>query len=190
MPLRECIEGEGRVRMRPDSQLGKSEAHLSGEGRRSAASLRISRGLVNQREREIEVPVFTLGSAADCDLILGDEQFPELYAYILRTHDGYRLRCLTAEPILTVNAEDIVATQLQNGDRIRCGPYEFHFQKSVNSSVQSSELPQSQTPIVDMPWVATDGQARDGIDTVHCLLRDIRTRINGGSFTEALRRSA
>lgn len=176
--------------MRPDSQLGNSESNLRGQGRRSGAALRIARGLVNQREREIEVPVFTLGSAGDCDLILGDEQFPELYAYILRTHDGYRLRCLAADPILTVNAEETVVTQLENGDRIRCGPYEFHFQKSANSLTQSSELPQLKTPSVDLPWVATDGQAQDGIETVHRLLRDIRTRVHGGTFTEALRRSA
>ncbi|WP_165698650.1 FHA domain-containing protein [Bremerella volcania] len=176
--------------MRQDSQLGNSETNPPGEGRRSGASLRIARGQVSQREREIEVPVFTLGSASDCDLILGDQQFPELYAYILRTHDGYRLRCLTAEPILTVNAEDTVVAQLENGDRIRCGPYEFHFQKSANSPIQSSELPQSKTPAIDMPWVATDGQAQDGIETVQRLLRDIRTRVHGGPYTEALRRSA
>lgn len=190
MPLRECIEGEGRVRMRQDSQLGKSAPSLSGQGSKSGASLRIARGQVSQREREIEVPVFTLGSASDCDLILGDEQFPELYAYILRTHDGYRLRCLTAEPILTVNSEDTTYTRLENGDRIRCGPYEFHFQKSVNSLAQSSELPQSKTSAIVMPWVATDGQAQDGIESVHRLLRDIRSRVDGGTFTEALRRSA
>ncbi|WP_158261255.1 MULTISPECIES: FHA domain-containing protein [Pirellulaceae] len=176
--------------MRPDSQLGNSKPSQAGQGRRSGASLRIARGQVNQREREIEVPVFTLGSAGDCDLVLGDEQFPELYAYILRTHDGYRLRCLVAEPILTVNAEDMVIKQLEDGDRIRCGPYEFHFQKSANSVAQSSELPQSKTSPVDLPWVATDGQAQDGIETVHRLLHDIRSRVDGRTFTEALRRSA
>lgn len=176
--------------MRQDSQPGKSEPNQTGHGRRSGASLRIARGQVNQNEREIEVPVFTLGSAGDCDLILGDDQFPELYAYILRTHDGYRLRCLTEEPILTVNAEDTVTTQLQNGDRIRCGPYEFHFQKTADSPTYSAELPQSKTPLVDMPWVATDGQGQDGVDSVHRLLRDIRTRVHGAPHNETLRRSA
>jgi len=190
MPLRECIEGEGRDRMRPDSQLGNSTPNRPASSRRSNASLRIARGQVTDREREIEVPVFTLGSASDCDLILGDEQFPELYAYILRTHDGYRLRTLAAEPILTVNAEDTAFTRLENGDRIRCGPYEFHFQKSANSQLQPSESPQSTTPPMDMPWVANDGQSRDGVDKVQQLIRDIRMRVDGQTFTEALRRSA
>ncbi|WP_207397232.1 FHA domain-containing protein [Bremerella alba] len=176
--------------MRQDSQLGTSTPSSSGKGHRSGASLRIARGQVNQREREIEVPVFTLGSASECDLPLGDQQFPELYAYILRTHEGYRLRCLTADPILTVNGEDTVATQLKNGDRIRCGPYEFHFQKSANSLAQSPEMPQSEPPAVAMHWVANDGQGQDGIEAVHRLLRDIRTRVDGQSSTEALRRSA
>ena len=190
MPLRECIEREGRVRMRQDSHLGQTVPEPTGNELRSGASLRISRGQARQSERAIEVPVFTLGSAGDCDLILGDQQFPELYAYILRTHDGYQLRCLAVEPILTVNAEVTLLTKLQNGDRIRCGPYEFHFQKSADSLAQSSESPQSKTPSVDLPWVATDGQARDGIDTVHRLLRDIRTRVQSAPYTEALRRSA
>jgi len=176
--------------MRQESQLGNSAPGLQTANRRNVASLRISRGQVHQRERAIEVPVFTLGSAGDSDLILADEQFPELFGYILRTHDGYRLRCLTAEPILTVNGEDTVATQLENGDRIRCGPYEFHFQKLADSHAQSSELPPSKSAPVDVPWVATDGQGQAGIETVHRLIHDIRTRVHSGPSTQALRRSA
>ncbi len=176
--------------MRQDSQPGNSEFNPFGQGGRARASLRISRGQVSQRERAIEVPVFTMGSAADCDLILGDDQFPELFAYILRTHDGYRLRCLTAEPILTVNAEDTVATWLETGDRIRCGPYEFHFQKLVGSSTQSPKLPKSEVSPMAMRWVAHDGQRKDGIDSVHRLLRDIRMKVEDQPITKTLRRSA
>ena len=78
--------------------------------RAGGAELLITRGQASFRIRHIESPVFMLGSGSQCDLVLGDDQFPELYAYILRTNEGYQIRCLDAEPVLTVNAIAVVET--------------------------------------------------------------------------------
>ncbi len=191
--IRESFAGEGRIGMGQQPSLGASRLNQAQSTRHSDVSLLISRGCVSEPLRSIDSPVFTLGSGQDCDLVLGDDQFPELFAYILRTHDGYRLRCLADEPVLTVNAEDVVATRLENGDRIRCGPYEFHFQKAASvpaaqpSDAHASEL----TPPVAMRWTATDGQGTNGIERVHRLLRDIQLKIQRKEiYTQTHRRSA
>ncbi|GAA4424332.1 FHA domain-containing protein [Bremerella cremea] len=155
------------------------------------AALFISRGQANQRERRIDSAMFTIGSGSDCDLVLGDDQFPELFAYVLRTHDGYRIRCLTPEPVLTVNAEDAIATRLEEGDRIRCGPYEFRFHQLAASPSRPADGSSTKLSSAAMSWIATDGQTQDGIAAAHRLIRDIRLRIDGiGQSTQSHRRSA
>jgi hypothetical protein len=47
-------------------------------------SLENTRGRVQQRVRQVKNRVFLIGAATDCDLVLGDLQFPEAYAYLFR----------------------------------------------------------------------------------------------------------
>ena len=185
------LEGEGDVGMGQDSGDKQGLANQPNIRPANGAALFISRGTSTQRERQIESSVFTIGSGQDCDLILGDEQFPELYAYILQGPDGFRVRCLADEPVLTINAEDAGAAKLEDGDRIRCGPYEFRFHDMVASPVRPAEASEKQFPSGAKHWIATDGQARDGIAASRRLLRDIQLRIDGANqSTQVHRRSA
>ncbi|PQO42732.1 FHA domain-containing protein [Blastopirellula marina] len=161
-----------------------------GQGRR--AELLITRGQASFRVRHIDSSVFMLGSSSECDLVLGDEQFPELYAYLLRTDEGYQLRCLAVEPVLTVNSEDTLVARLEDGDRIRCGPYEFRFHQTAASPDRPAEaakvLP---TAPAKADWVATDGQGREGVAAVRRLLHDIQTKVGNPDWqTSQHRRSA
>lgn len=141
------------------------------------AALVIQRGVAQQRERRIELGVFTLGSGKDCDLILGDPQFPELFAYVLRTEGGYRLRCLVPDPVLTVNAEDVVAVRLEEGDRIRCGPYEFRFRQiAASPNLPAEAVRPANTPSVPT-WTATDGQSVEGVAASRQLIEAIQQSI-------------
>lgn len=95
--------------------------------------LEIVRGQARNRIRPVQNPAFLIGMANDCDLVLGDPQFPEVHAYVRTSSDGVTLRHLGFSPPITVNG--VLATQvpLANGDRIRTGPYEFlvHIQPYV-----------------------------------------------------------
>lgn len=177
--------------MRRDSMVQASSQGQVTRSRDVAAELLITRGLASFRQRRIDSAVFTLGSGPDCDLILGDEQFPELYAYILRTQGEYRVRCLAPEPVLTLNAEDTVAARLADGDRLRCGPYEFRFQQlaaSPNRPASSASIPPVSTPA---RWVATDGQSTEGIAAVRRLIHDIQAHVDSSCRkTTQHRRSA
>lgn len=97
-------------------------------------SLEIVRGQARQRLRPIMNPAFLIGMADDCDLVLGDPQFPEVHAYIRTSSEGVTLRHLGFAPPVTVNGNLATQQPLADGDRIRTGPYEFlvHLQYPLN----------------------------------------------------------
>ena len=88
--------------------------------------LEIVRGQARRLVREVSGPVFLIGTAHDCDLIFGDPQFPEVYAYLFITEHGVSLRHLGVGPVITVNSRSVQSTQLFDGDMLRMGSYEFH----------------------------------------------------------------
>lgn len=87
--------------------------------------LEISRGSAHNPVRQIDKPVFLMGTAYDCDLVLGDLQFPEVHAYLFATSQGVRLRHLGDGPIISVDGRVVRSADLRDGDRIRTGSYEF-----------------------------------------------------------------
>lgn len=68
-----------------------------------------------------------------------------------------------ADPVLTVNAEDMVAAKLVEGDRIRCGPYEFHFRRIAASPNRPADVARQVSAPSVPTWIATDGQSVDGV---------------------------
>lgn len=88
-------------------------------------SLEIVRGQAKQRIRPVQNPTFLIGMADDCDLVLGDPQFPEVHAYIRISDEMVTLRHLGFKPPITVNGTVATQLKLADGDRIRTGPYEF-----------------------------------------------------------------
>lgn len=89
------------------------------------AQLEILRGKASRRLREVSPPVFLVGAAQDCDLVLGDRAFPEAYAYLYVTTRGVSLRHLGDGPALYVNGELTESALLADGDLLELGPYEF-----------------------------------------------------------------
>ncbi len=87
-------------------------------------ALEITRGRVQQRIRPVRGRVFLIGTASDCDLVLGDLAFPEAYAYLFVQDSHIAVRRLGSGPELMVAGEVIEAAEVQNGDRISFGPFE------------------------------------------------------------------
>lgn len=88
-------------------------------------SLEIVRGQAREKVRQVTTPAFLIGSAPDCDLVLGDPQFPQVYAYLIVHTGGVLVRHLGFPPELTVNGRAASRVALRDGDRLRLGPYEF-----------------------------------------------------------------
>src|SRR5262245_56909378 len=88
-------------------------------------TLEIVRGRARRLVRRVAPPVFLIGAAADCDLVLADEQFPQAFAYVYVTAGGVSVRHLGAAPELRVNGRPVDTVHLEDGDRLEMGPYEF-----------------------------------------------------------------
>jgi hypothetical protein len=87
--------------------------------------LEILCGRAQNRIRLVREPAFLIGSASDCDLVLGDPQFPEAHSYLLLSPEDVTLRWLGMGPDVMVNAEPVVRSALEDGDLLEFGPYKF-----------------------------------------------------------------
>jgi len=85
--------------------------------------------------------VFLIGAAIDCDLVLGDAAFPEVYAYLLIQAGHVTIRRVGHEPELLVNGEPSENSELTAGDRLAFGPFELTLQV------------QTTTPVIPSPYV-------------------------------------
>ena len=88
--------------------------------------LEIVRGRARHLTRPVLARAFLIGTATDCDLVLGDARFPEVHAYLLRGPSGVTVRWLGEGPELTVNGRTaLLSAPLADKDLLRAGSYEF-----------------------------------------------------------------
>lgn len=134
-------------------------------------SLEITRGKARERIRPVKGAVFLIGSAVDCDLVLGDAAFPEAYAYLYVKPEGVSIRRLGSGPELLVSGEMTEASHLTDGDRLHFGRFEF----AVHIEV---EPPRGGGMRLDHDWSAGDPlnlyRIEDAINDVQMLLAEIR----------------
>jgi predicted component of type VI protein secretion system len=104
-------------------------------------SLEIVRGRARNKLRLVEARAFLIGSATDCDLVLGDPHFPPVHAYLLRSPQEMTIRWLGAGPALSVNGREAIESEtLADQDLIRTGPYEFrvHIEPQIDKPAPRS----------------------------------------------------
>ena len=133
-------------------------------------SLEITRGRVQQRVRQVRGRVFLIGAANDCDLVLGDLQFPEAYAYLFVNGSQITIRRLAGGPELLVCGEPADTAELFHGDLVAFGPFELR--------VRIDEVRPGRRESIEngSPFHAgceNDGSA-EATDEVQALLADIR----------------
>jgi len=105
--------------MRSDQETDSSQTDQNG------VYIEIVRGQAKSKKRYVTSSVFLIGSAHDCDLVLGDPQFPDVHLYLFVREEQVSVRVLGGAPDVSVNGETIRSTILNDGDRLRMGPYEF-----------------------------------------------------------------
>lgn len=132
--------------------------------------LEIVRGRARNRYRSVEVPAFLIGTANDCDMVLGDSQFSDVHACLRITPKQVVLRHLGFSPEMTVNGEPVTSRVLQNGDRIRTGPYEF----LVHIQPVEQQAPEPFRPQLKIEDARDRVEDVTGNQKVRELLEDIR----------------
>jgi hypothetical protein len=103
--------------------------------------LEILRGRAQNRVRPVKVPAFLIGSALDCDLVLGDHRFPEAHSYLLLSASEVALRWLGVGPEVSVNGKTIQRARLRDGDHLQLGPYEFRISIRLREATPDSAEP-------------------------------------------------
>jgi hypothetical protein len=147
--------------IRLDTQSQRAPQVLSHPPR---VTLEIVRGRARRLLRRVAPPVFLIGRAADCDLVLADEQFPEAYAYVYVTTGGVTVRHLGAQPELRVNGREVDFVSLEDGDRLEMGPYEFQINVLVEDprggGIRAHDDDCATIPYDVLGLDAADGQVR------------------------------
>jgi hypothetical protein len=136
-------------------------------------TLEILRGRVRQRLRQVRGRVFLIGSASDCDLVLGDLRFPEAYAYLFVTGSQVTVRRLASGPPLLVAGEAVETAELFHGDLVAFGPFEWR--------IQIEPRPGGGRPADDQRQPTEDAvlTGDDAADEVRNLLLEIRRTLAG-----------
>jgi pSer/pThr/pTyr-binding forkhead associated (FHA) protein len=107
------------------------------------ALLEITRGRVQQRVRPVRSKIFLIGAASDCDLVLGDLQFPEAYAYLFVSGPQVSIRRLGSGPAMLVCGQPAESAELFHGDSIAFGPFELKLHISGPAAYPRHDQPES-----------------------------------------------
>jgi len=157
------------------------------DSRGEPLALLITRGATDQRSRKMDSPIFLIGRHPECDLILGDTQFPDFFAYLRKYADGYQLVQLAEAPLLTVNAIPVERCKVEHGDRIRCGAYEFRVSRVATKSepAYGYDLPVAPTGLPISSWQITEGDDNQaGQNASRQLVAQIRGLLNPAGAIE------
>jgi hypothetical protein len=133
----------------------------------------ITRGRVSERLRPIAGKVFLIGTANDCDLVLGDLTFPETYAYVFVSGTELTIRWLGG-PELRVCGEAVTTAELFHGDLVEFGPFELRV--VIQPGPRHRDDPDDET-ILSFPTLRETADRAGAIDEVRSLLLDIRREL-------------
>lgn len=87
--------------------------------------LEITRGRAKHKCREIRSRAFLIGTAPDCDLVLGDSRFDAVHSYVFVSPSSVTIRQLGWGPQLCIDGQPTAWASLADRDRLEMGPYAF-----------------------------------------------------------------
>ena len=94
----------------------------------------VEQGLVHHRRRAMKEPVFLIGSADDCDLVLKLPEMPKVHSYLLRSPEGVAFRQLAQVYPISLNGALRDTGVVRDGDVLELGP--FRFLMAVNGPIR------------------------------------------------------
>lgn len=130
---------------------------------RAALALEITRGQARQKIRPVCKRVFLIGTASDCDLVLGDLSFPEAYAYLFIDGERVTIRRLGSGPELFVCGEAVETAELFRGDTVRFGPFEMRLAIDAAGCETGEPAPRGHRPVTPDSTVPPDSTSVAGI---------------------------
>ena len=105
---------------------------------------------------------FLIGTAKDCDLVLGDGRFPEVHAAGGPT--GVTVRWLGDGPELTVNGRQaLLSAPLADGDLLKAASYEFRVRIRWPQPLRDDPYQAEQRTTVVAAAESTDRRSRTNL---------------------------
>jgi predicted component of type VI protein secretion system len=136
--------------------------------------LQILRGRARNRLRRIEVPVFLIGSARDCDLVLADADFPEVHTYLYVNRGGVSVRRIAESSPLKVDGREVQSATIVDGQKLQIGRYEFAVR--IDRPLKLRTPDEESQPLTRDSEVAIPTE-HSGLSLVRALLDDIRAAL-------------
>jgi predicted component of type VI protein secretion system len=142
-----------------------------------AVELEILRGAARHRRRPVVVPVFLIGTAEDCDLMLGDAGLPEVHTYLYVRAEGVTIRSLGAAPALHVEGRSVESARLRDGNCFAIGPYAFRVHISGDEQPPHEEPTSRLTSSYDAASRGQTGAGESGASGPPAIAHDARLRL-------------
>lgn len=145
--------------------------------------LEIVRGQARRMFRPLSGPVFMIGTAADCDLVLADPEFPETFLYLYLKAGQVTIRRLGVGPELFVDEMETDSADLRVGSLLEFGPYAFRLAVETSDDAGPDRGPDGPDDgNDDEPFLAADYSAWEfdettALDKVRALLADVRASL-------------
>lgn len=136
--------------------------------------LEILRGRARNKLRRIEVPVYLIGSARDCDLVLADADFPEVHTYLYVNRGGVSVRRIAESPALAVDGRNVQSATIADGQTLQIGRYEFAVRIDRPLKLRTPEDENEQPAYQSERHAPAE---HPGLSLVRALLDDIRAAL-------------
>lgn len=151
---------------------GVGSPHFSCAG--PQVELVIVHGRARETRRKVAGPVFMIGAARDCDLVLADARFPDVHSYIYVRREGVSVRHLGDGPGVEVDGRPVHMTRLVHGDQLRMGPYTFELRIAWPPGVRGDEQQTAAAWEGGESWSDEDDGVDAGWRAAQQLLADLR----------------
>jgi hypothetical protein len=155
--------------------------------------LEIVRGHARQMFRPITGPVFMVGTAADCDLVLADPEFPETFLYLYLKDEQVTVRRLGVGPDLYVDEMTTDSAVLGIGSLLEFGPYAFRLASQTSHGEGPDRGPggrdddNDDEPFLTADFSAWEVDESAAVDKVRALLAEIRAALAHDRADQGLR---
>jgi predicted component of type VI protein secretion system len=133
--------------------------------------LEILRGRARNKLRRIVVPVFLIGSARDCDLVLADADLPDVHTYLYVNRGGVSVRRIADSPALAVDGREVQSAAIVDGQKLQIGRYEFEVR--IDRPTDPRDVSEEDETRSALPDFRSESDP-PGLSLVRALLEDIR----------------
>lgn len=134
-----ALRGIQVSRMQPSLQC-HDDSTWGAEKSLSAVQVEITSGDIENRFHELQTTAYFIGSDQECDMVLGDDRFPAIYAFLLVHPRGVVLRHLGGGPEICVDGQPTERILITGSAHVTAGSFAFTLRVLPNTTLPAAQL--------------------------------------------------